>query len=126
MIKMGLVEKLKLGNLEAKRDWGHAKDYVKAMWLMLQKDKPEDYVIATGEAHSVREFAQIAFDSVGLDYSRYVEVDENLYRPSELNILLGDATKAKENLGWKQSISFRELVEEMIEADLNFYSSRMK
>ncbi len=126
MIKLGLVEKLKLGNLEAKRDWGHAKDYVKAMWLMLQKDKPEDYVIATGEAHSVREFAQIAFESVGLDYSRYVEVDENLYRPSEVNILLGDATKAKENLGWKQSFSFRELVEEMIEADLNFYSSRVK
>lgn len=121
-IKLGLTDKLKLGNIDAKRDWGHARDYVVAMWLMLQQDEPEDYVIATGICHSVRNFLETSFGMLDLDYNNYVEIDEELYRPAEVNILLGDASKAWKNLDWKPSISFNELVQEMVETDLRFYS----
>ena len=114
-IKLGYSSKLFLGNLDAKRDWGHAKDFVQAMWLMLQQDKPDDYVVGTGEAHSVREFAELAFKRVGLDYKQYVEVDQAFYRPAEVNFLLADPTKAKTKLGWTPTITFEELVNEMVD-----------
>lgn len=112
-------DKLYLGNLEAKRDWGYAKDYVEAMWLMLQQEKAEDYVIATGETHSVREFLDEAFGLVGLDWNKYVEIDPKYYRPAEVDLLLGDSTKAREKLGWKPKTTFKELVKIMLEYDLN-------
>ena len=112
-------DKLYLGNLDAKRDWGYAKDYVEAMWLMLQQEKAEDYVIATGETHSVREFLDEAFGLVGLDWKKYVEIDPRYYRPAEVDLLLGDPTKAKEKLGWKPKTTFKELVRIMLEYDLN-------
>lgn len=112
-------DKLYLGNLDAKRDWGYAKDYVEAMWLMLQQEKAEDYVIATGETHSVREFLDEAFGLVGLDWKKYVEIDPRYYRPAEVDILLGDPTKAKEKLGWTPKTTFKELVKIMLEYDLN-------
>lgn len=118
-IKKGLQDKLFLGNLDAKRDWGYAGDYVRAMWLMLQQETPDDYVIATGEAHSVREFCQYAFDRVGLDWEKYVEIDPKFYRPSEVDILLGDYSKAKNTLGWKPEVGFQELVQKMVDSDLN-------
>ena len=112
-------DKLYLGNLDAKRDWGYAKDYVEAMWLMLQQENAEDYVIATGETHSVREFLDEAFGLVGLDWKKYVEIDPRYYRPAEVDLLLGDPTKAKEKLGWKPKTTFKELVKIMLEYDLN-------
>lgn len=121
-IKLGLADKLFLGNMEAKRDWGHARDYVEAMWLMLHQDEPGDFVVASGECHSVREFVRAAFDQVGLDYNRYVEVDPKFYRPAEVQLLLGDATKAQKQLGWQPKISFPELIKEMVDADLRYYS----
>ena len=117
-IKLGRAKELKLGNLDAKRDWGFAEDYVKAMWLMLQKAKPEDYVIATGEAHSVKEFVKTAFDHVGLDWKRYTTIDKNFYRPAEVNILKGNYSKAKRVLGWKPAVRFKGLVKMMVEEDL--------
>lgn len=117
-IKMGLQDKLMLGNLEAKRDWGHARDYVEATHLILQQDAPRDYLIATGEAHTVREFAQIAFAQVGLDYQDYVGIDPRFYRPTEVDYSMGDATETREALNWKPKTSFAELVHEMTEADL--------
>ncbi len=117
-IKLGLQDKLKLGNLDAQRDWGFAGDYVEAMWLMLQRDEPEDFVIATGIKHSVRELVDEAFGYVGLDWKKYVEVDAALLRPADVNTLCGDASKAREKLGWKPKVSFTELVAMMIEADL--------
>ena len=120
-IKLGLEKKLKLGNLDAKRDWGHAREYVEAMWLMLQQGQPDDYVIATGECHSVLEFLEIAFKHVGLDYSNFVEIDPDLYRPSEVNILVGDARKARSELGWRNSSTFESLVKEMVESDLKLW-----
>lgn len=126
MIKLGLEKELILGNLEAKRDWGFAGDYVKAMWLMLQHDTPDDYVIGTGEAHSVREFIELAFSHVGLDLDDHVVIDENLYRPAEVNLLVGDYSKAKKILGWKPSVGFKELVKMMVEADLKRLKSRNK
>ena len=111
-------DKLYLGNLDSKRDWGYAKDYVEAMWLMLQQDKPDDYVIATGETHSVREFLDEAFGLVGLDWKKYVEIDPRYYRPAEVDLLLGDPTKAKEKLGWKPKTTFKELVKIMLDYDL--------
>ncbi len=118
-IKMGLSERLVLGNLDAKRDWGYAPDYVEAMWLMLQQDKPEDYVIATGETHSVREFVQLAFAVVGIsNWQNYVERDPRFMRPAEVEMLVGDASKAKKKLGWQPKTSFQELVQIMVEADL--------
>jgi GDPmannose 4,6-dehydratase len=111
------VQTLKLGNLEAKRDWGHAREYVEAMWLMMQQEQPDDYVIATGETHSVREFAELAFSSVGLDYEKYLVIDSNLYRPTEANPLVGDTAKALTQLSWRPRTAFAELVKEMVEAD---------
>lgn len=117
-IKMGLQDKLFLGNLDAKRDWGYAKDYVEAMWLMLQQDEPDDYVIATGETHSVKEFLEAVFELLDLDWRRYVEIDPRYFRPTEVEFLLGDATKAKEKLGWRPKVNFEEFVNIMVEADL--------
>jgi GDPmannose 4,6-dehydratase len=122
-IKLGLEKEIRLGNLEARRDWGHSRDYVKAMWLMLQQDEAEDYVIASGQSHSVREFLQLSFECVRLDYEKYLVIDENLYRPSEVNILQGDASKAKRKLAWSPDVSFKQLVREMVEGDLEWYSS---
>jgi len=117
-IKMGLQDKLYLGNLEARRDWGFAGDYVEAMWLMLQQDEPDDYVIATGESHSVREFLELAFGMLDLDWRKYVEIDPRYFRPTEVDHLLGDASKAREKLGWRPRVSFEELVRMMVEHDL--------
>ncbi|MBM4093364.1 MAG: GDP-mannose 4,6-dehydratase [Planctomycetes bacterium] len=118
-IKFGLQKKLKLGNLDALRDWGFAGDYVRAMWMMLTHDTPDDYVVATGEKHSVREFAEIAFRHAGLDWRDYVEVDERFLRPAEVTTLCGDSGKAKQTLGWKPEVSFADLVRMMVDADLN-------
>ncbi len=117
-IACGLDKELRLGNLDACRDWGFAGDYVRAMWLMLQQETPEDYVVATGEAHSVREFVDLAFSEVGLNYEDYVVVDPKFFRPAEVNFLLGDASKAKEELGWEPEVPFRELVRMMVQVDL--------
>ncbi len=117
-IKKGLQDKLYLGNLDAKRDWGYAGDYVEAMWRMLQQDEPDDYVVATGETHSVREFVEAAFSHVGLDWRDYVEIDPRYFRPAEVEYLRGDPSKAKRQLGWEPKVSFRGLVRMMVEADL--------
>jgi len=117
-IKLGLQEKLYLGNLDAKRDWGFAGDYVEAMWLMLQQEEPEDYVVATNELYSVRDFCKMAFDQLGLNYEDHVEIDPRYYRPAEVDLLLGDATKAHEQLGWKPQTSFDQLVDMMVKQDL--------
>jgi GDPmannose 4,6-dehydratase len=117
-IKLGLQEKLYLGNLEAKRDWGFAGDYVEVMWLMLQQDHPDDYVVATGETHSVREFAEKVFQKLDLDYRKYVELDQRYFRPAEVDALLGDSTKARKILGWEPKVNFDQLIDMMIEADL--------
>jgi len=117
-IKLGLQDKLYLGNLEARRDWGYAKDFVEAMWLMLQQEKPDDYVVATGESHTVRELCEMAFGHVGLDYRKHVDIDPRYYRPTEVDDLRGDWSKAARVLGWKPRTSFRELVRLMMESDL--------
>ena len=117
-IKLGLKNKLFLGNLEAKRDWGFAGDFVEAMWLMLQQDKPDDFVIATGETHSVREFTEKVFIKLDLDYNKYVSVDPRYFRPTEVDVLLGDASKAKKALGWKPKVTFDALIDMMIAADM--------
>lgn len=119
-IKLGLQQDLFLGNLDAKRDWGFAGDYVEAMWLMLQQAEPDDYVIATGETHSVREMLEMAFDVVGLDWKRHVKIDPRYYRPTEVDLLVGDASKAKQKLGWQPKMSFPELVKTMVNADLEW------
>jgi GDPmannose 4,6-dehydratase len=117
-IAKGKEKHLKLGNMESRRDWGYAGDYVRAMWMMLQPNTPDDYVIATGETHSVREFAEKAFARAGLDWEKHVVVDPGLFRPAEVDVLIGDASKAKKNLGWRPEVSFDQLVERMIDADL--------
>jgi GDPmannose 4,6-dehydratase len=117
-IKQGRQKELRLGNLDAKRDWGFAGDYVEAMWRMLQQDEPADYVIATGETHSVREFCQEAFSHVGLDWQEHVKVDPKYFRPAEVDLLLGDAGKAREVLGWEPEVTFKELARMMVDADL--------
>jgi GDPmannose 4,6-dehydratase len=117
-IKLGMAKSLKLGNLDSKRDWGFAGDYVKAMWLMLQQDKPDDYVVATGETHTVKRLVELAFGAVGLDWNKYVEIDPGLVRPAEVDLLIGDPSKAKAKLGWKPEVSFEKLVERMVQADL--------
>jgi GDPmannose 4,6-dehydratase len=117
-IKCGSAKELRLGNLEARRDWGHAREYVKAMWMMLQQPRPDDYVIATGENHSVREFCEIAFRHVGLDYRQWVKVDPALLRPSDVEALVGDSTKARSLMGWQHKISWKDLVREMVDTDL--------
>jgi len=119
-IKLGLQSKLYLGNLEAKRDWGFAGDYVEAMWLMLQQEKPDDYVVATGETHSVREFSEKVFEKLDLDYKQYVDIDKKYFRPSEVDVLLGDASKARNILGWAPKVDFEQLIDMMIEADMEF------
>ena len=116
-IAAGLQDDIYLGNLDAKRDWGYAKEYVEAMWLMLQQDQPDDYVIATGETHSVREFLTVAFEHVGLDWEQYVKIDPRYYRPAEVDLLIGDPTKAENALGWKPKTTFRQLVEMMVDAE---------
>lgn len=121
-IKLGIDNEIRLGNLDARRDWGHAHDYVRAMWLMLQQDEPEDFVIATGKSRSVREFLGTAFGYVGLDYNEYLSIDDQLYRPSEVNILEGDASRANQKLQWFPEISFEELVQEMVDSDMEWYS----
>jgi GDPmannose 4,6-dehydratase len=120
-IKLGLEDRLMLGNLDAKRDWGHAREYVKAMWLMLQQDQPDDYVVATGETHSVEEFARLAFECVGLDYREYVEIDQNLFRPAEVHLLLGDCTKAGKLLNWSYPLRFEDLVQDMVAKDFEYF-----
>jgi GDPmannose 4,6-dehydratase len=122
-IKLGLAEKVGLGNLDAERDWGYAKDYVEAMWLMLQADEPDDYVIATGEAHSVRELVDVAFDQAGLDPEQHVELDPRFLRPAEVEHLVGDYSKAREKLGWEPRTSFDELIRLMVDADVELLES---
>lgn len=125
-IKVGLLQDLYLGNLDAKRDWGYAGDYVEAMWLMLQQDQPEDYVIATGETHSVREFLDVAFGHLSLDWRQYVKVDPKYYRPTEVDLLIGDAGKAKRQLHWEPRVRFKELATMMVEADLAAERERLE
>ena len=124
-IRLGLQDKLKLGNLDAQRDWGYAGDYVEAMWLMLQQDEPDDYVVATGKSHSVRDFARLAFEAAGLsDWESYIEVDERFMRPADVELLVGDATKTREVLGWEPRVSLPELVKMMVEHDLELEQRR--
>jgi len=118
-IKAGLQDKLFLGNLDAKRDWGYAKEYVEAMWLMLQQEEPDDYVVATNETHSVKEFLEVAFGHVGLDWQKYVEIDPRYYRPAEVELLIGDYSKAKSKLGWEPKIRFEDLTKLMVDADVD-------
>jgi GDPmannose 4,6-dehydratase len=117
-IKLGLADELRLGNLDAKRDWGFAGDYVRAMWLMLQQDSPEDYVVATGKTHSVEDLVEAAFSYVGLDWREWVVQDTRFMRPAEVDLLIGDPAKARERLGWEPKVAFRELVHMMVDADL--------
>jgi GDPmannose 4,6-dehydratase len=125
-IKLGLARELPLGNLDAQRDWGHARDYVRAMWLMLQQDTPDDYVVATGRTTSIREFCGIAFGHAGLDYEEHVTVRADLLRPAEVDLLLGDAGKARRKLGWEPAISLEDMVAEMVEADLARHRARLR
>jgi GDPmannose 4,6-dehydratase len=125
-IKLGLTDKLKLGNLDAERDWGYAKDYVKAMWLMLQQDEPEDFVIATGETHSVRRCLEIAFDQAGIEIGDHVQIDASLRRPAEVDQLIGDRSKAERILGWAPETSFEELIRLMVDADYELLAGRVR
>jgi GDPmannose 4,6-dehydratase len=122
-IKLGLARELRLGNLEARRDWGFAGDYVEAMWRMLQQDVPRDYVVGTGQTWSVRQLCEIAFQAVGLDYREYVVQDNKFFRPAEVDLLVADASRARGALGWRPRVSFRELVEMMVQADLARYAA---
>ena len=123
-IKLGLADRLPLGNLEAQRDWGYAPDYVRAMWLMLQQDHPDDYVVATGETHSVRRLCEVAFGSVGLNWEDYVYVNPDDLRPAEVDLLVGDASKARRELGWAPTVTFEQMIEMMVEADLEALRSQ--
>jgi GDPmannose 4,6-dehydratase len=125
-IKLGQQVQLRLGNLDARRDWGHAREYVRGMWLMLQQDRPDDYVLATGKTHSVREFLEIAFGYVGLDYQDHVVIDPQLYRPAEVHLLLGDSAKARKELGWNYTGTLEELIHEMVDADLEYLGHRVR
>lgn len=125
-IKAGLQDKLYLGNLESKRDWGYAKEYVEAMWLMLQQDKPDDYVVATNETHTIKEFLDVAFKRVGLKWEDYVEIDPKYYRPAEVELLIGDYSKAKKQLGWQPKTTFKELAELMVDADIELLDRALK
>jgi GDPmannose 4,6-dehydratase len=125
-IRAGLQDKLYLGNLDAKRDWGHAREYVQAMWLMLQQDEPDDYVIATNETHSIREFLDLAFGQVNLDWKKYVEIDPRYYRPAEVDVLIGDYSKAKKKLGWEPKMKFKELVADMVDADIRLLQDHLE
>ena len=125
-IKAGLQNKLYLGNLDAKRDWGYAKEYVEAMWLMLQQSEPDDYVIATNETHSIREFLDVAFDHAGLDWKKYVDIDPRYYRPAEVDLLIGDYSKAKKKLGWEPKTKFVDLAKLMVDADIKLLKDHME
>ncbi len=125
-IKLGLQQELFLGNLDAKREWGYAGDYVEAMWLMLQQDHPDDYVVATGETHTVREFLDVAFGHLGLDWQRYVQIDPRYYRPTEVDLLIGDPAKAQRQLGWKPTVDFHQLGIMMVEADMEAERLKMR
>jgi GDPmannose 4,6-dehydratase len=125
-IKLGLDKELRLGNLDAKRDWGYAGDYVRAMWAMLQQDEPQDYVVATGETHSVRELCEVAFDRAGLEMADHVVIDEQFLRPAEVDLLVGDATKAREKIGWETEMSFEGLVQMMVDADIDLLASQTR
>jgi len=125
-IKLGLAKELRLGNLDARRDWGFAGDYVKAMWLMLQQPEPDDYVVGTGETHSVRELCELAFGYLGLDWKKYVVQDPALFRPADVDLLVADATKARTKLGWKPTVTFEELIKMMVDADLELVQKQMK
>jgi GDPmannose 4,6-dehydratase len=124
-VKLGLANELPMGNLDAERDWGYAGDYVRAMWLMLQQDSPDDFVVATGETHSVRELLEVAFEYVGLDYRDHVRVDERFLRPADVDQLVGDATKARQKLGWEPEVTFEELIRMMVDADLELLESHV-
>lgn len=126
MIKHGMMNELRLGNLDAKRDWGFAGDYVEAMWLMLQQDKPDDFVIATNETHTVKEFVELAFARADLDWKKYVKIDEKFYRPAEVDLLIGGYDKAKKQLGWEPKTSFKELVNMMVDSDLELAKTLKK
>ena len=123
-IKLGLTDSVAVGNLDSQRDWGYAPDYVRAMWMMLQQEQPGDYVIASGETHSVREFCQVAFGHAGLDWERHVKVDQRYFRPAEVDLLIGDATHAHDVLGWKPEVNFEDLVCMMVDADLAALSAK--
>ncbi len=125
-IKAGLVTTLPLGNLEAQRDWGFAGDYVRAMWLMLQHDTPEDYVIATGRTHTVQRLCEIAFETAGLDWREHVVIDERFFRPAEVDLLIGDSEKARSELGWKPEVSFEQMIGAMVEADVQMIRDQPK
>ncbi|WP_456306522.1 GDP-mannose 4,6-dehydratase [Muricoccus nepalensis] len=125
-MKLGLASELLMGNLDAKRDWGHARDYVKAMWLMLQQDQADDYVVATGRTVTVRDMCRIAFAHVGMDYQDFVKVDPAFMRPAEVDVLLGDASKAREKLGWTAETSLEDMIKEMVEADLARHRARQR
>jgi GDPmannose 4,6-dehydratase len=125
-IKLGIQDKIYLGNLDSKRDWGFAGDYVKAMWLMLQQDQPDDFVVATGETHTVREFLELSFSQLGLDWKKHVEFDARYLRPTEVDILIGDATKAREKLGWKPTVNFTQLVKMMVDADVSDLQQKLE
>jgi GDPmannose 4,6-dehydratase len=124
-IKAGVQKKLYLGNLDAKRDWGYAPEFVEAMWLMLQQDKPDDYVVATGEIHTIRDFLDLSFGHAGLEWQKYVEIDPKYYRPAEVDVLIGDASKAKKQLGWVPKTKFPELVRIMTDADIALLAYEM-
>jgi len=124
-IKLGLADSLHMGNLDTKRDWGYAKDYIEAMWLMLQQDEPEDYVISTGETHSVKEWVEASFRCLDLDWEKYVKIDKRFIRPVDVDLLVGDSSKAKKKLGWEKKISFNELVKIMVEYDYNYLKKQM-
>lgn len=123
-IKLGLDKELRLGNLDAKRDWGFAADYVEAMWLMLQQDKPDDFVISTGQTHTVQRLVEVAFEHVGLDWKEFVQIDKKFKRPAEVDLLIGDSSKAKKMMGWEPKVSFEELIQMMVDADLKRYQSK--
>ena len=125
-IKLGLQDSLTLGNLDAKRDWGYAKEYVEMMWLMLQQDKPDDYIAATGETHTVREFCQLAFDKLGMDWEKYVKHDSKYERPAEVDLLIGNPAKAKKRLGWQPSVKFKDLVAIMVNSDMELAQKELK
>jgi len=123
--QLGLQDKLFMGNLDAKRDWGYAKEYVEAMWLMLQQPEADDYVIATNETHTIRECLEVAFARLGLDWQKYVEIDPRYYRPAEVELLIGDASKAKRKMGWEPKTKFKDLIELMVDADLKLLQDQL-
>ncbi|MEK6536992.1 MAG: GDP-mannose 4,6-dehydratase, partial [Actinomycetota bacterium] len=124
-IKLGLIDELRLGNLDAKRDWGYAGDYVRMMWMMLQQDEPDDYVICSGETHSVEELVQIAFDYAGLDWKKFIKIDQRFVRPAEVDLLIGDAAKAREKLGWETRVTFEEMIRMMVDNDLKMVQEKI-